>query len=394
MPAIQQQVKSQPLTPLRLDSRTTLKQNVVDLRNVRVHTPSSSVPTTPVVSARSASPAKRTYYTGQPNSFLTELAAQERRVLELKEELQKAEVELDMLKKQWANHEATKKRNESHHVEQLQTLTTFNERGEYPSEDQASIELDPEKQLMGPPLYKPSQRTVFSGSRHTRALSLLLPKDSEIDHKTPLRDNRMVRARREAKIDHPRPSIIEELGLSTDGANESDIISKGPPTDMLLETGKQLVGDFRNGLWTFFEDLKQVTVGDEAATANARHSPAVLPAEQFSKGQLRRDKTFDGKHRSTSRTDNLQALNEGKERPRKKSGTSPTLKEGTEPDSVLRHPSLEERNPSSSTGITYSNSDDEAWDDWHATASHDSTPGKDRGFSPMTDTRSSRTSGR
>src|SRR3954447_17636338 len=39
-----------------------------------------------------------------PNGFLVSLASQERKVLELKEELQKAEAELETLKRRWATH--------------------------------------------------------------------------------------------------------------------------------------------------------------------------------------------------------------------------------------------------------------------------------------------------
>lgn len=45
-------------------------------------------------------------------------------MLELREELQKAEGDLEKLKKQWATYEATKKRNELRHVEALQPLKT------------------------------------------------------------------------------------------------------------------------------------------------------------------------------------------------------------------------------------------------------------------------------
>lgn len=35
---------------------------------------------------------------------------------------------------------------------------------------------------------------------------------------------------------------------------------------MFIETGKQLVVDLREGLWTFFEDLRQATVGEEVSS--------------------------------------------------------------------------------------------------------------------------------
>ena len=40
--------------------------------------------------------------------------------------------------------------------------------------------------------------------------------------------------------------------------------------DDILDTGKQLVGDFRQGLWTLFEDLRQATVGEEAINGSIR----------------------------------------------------------------------------------------------------------------------------
>ena len=46
-------------------------------------------------------------------NFLTAIAAQERRVLELKEDLVRAEADLRKLKVQWAQHEAQKKRNDA-----------------------------------------------------------------------------------------------------------------------------------------------------------------------------------------------------------------------------------------------------------------------------------------
>lgn len=49
------------------------------------------------------------------SSLLTAIASQERKVLELREELQRAEAELDTLKKQWASSEKTKKRTEINH---------------------------------------------------------------------------------------------------------------------------------------------------------------------------------------------------------------------------------------------------------------------------------------
>jgi hypothetical protein len=57
-------------------------------------------------------------------NIMAVLAAQERYVLELKEELTKAEADLNMLKTHWAHHEANKRRNEVRKVAALQPLDT------------------------------------------------------------------------------------------------------------------------------------------------------------------------------------------------------------------------------------------------------------------------------
>ena len=56
-------------------------------------------------------------------NFLTAIAAQERRVLELKEELQRAETELKKLKKSWANHEVYKKKNDVRMLAKLEPVS-------------------------------------------------------------------------------------------------------------------------------------------------------------------------------------------------------------------------------------------------------------------------------
>lgn len=62
------------------------------------------------------------------------------------------------------------------------------------------------------------------------------------------------------------------MDISSTAAN-NPLIS--PPKDAILETGKSLVGDFREGLWMFFEDIRQATVGDEAISdSDLRNSPS------------------------------------------------------------------------------------------------------------------------
>lgn len=118
-----------------------------------------------------------------------------------------------------------------------------------------------------PSSIKPSYRTVFAGSRHTRALSLLSPRDPGSHSDLLLRAMGPSKPHQAAANDVAVPATVHDLSpLDVESGSE------------ILETGKQLVGDFRQGLWTFFKDFKQLTVGDEGvATAGLRKRPVIAP---------------------------------------------------------------------------------------------------------------------
>ena len=267
-----------PHAPVQLDNPTMTRRtldtspSLSPVRSIssisRVHTPSSSVPDTPLLPTRPSSPEKNILRSSDPSNFLTALAAQERRVLELKEELQKAESQLEKLKEQWAAHEAVKKRNELRRSEQLQMLKISLAtpcRQEEPT--QATRGLHRGK--LGLSHSRSSQRKVFSGSRHTRALSLLSPKDSSLQSKLTANnkhDDSVGQQRTEIGV----PPTISEKARPQSTYRPPEEYHISTDKDAILETGKQIVGDFRQGLWTFFEDLRQVTVGEEAPNASKR----------------------------------------------------------------------------------------------------------------------------
>ena len=229
-------------------------------------------------------------------TFLTAIATQERRVLELKEELHRAEADLNKLKKQWAQHEANKKRNDARRITKLEPLQTALSA---PDEDEATEgssaraqqEIERRKALMGGG--KSSNRTVFSGSRHTRTLSLLSPAIARDETKPkarqpiPMRKDSLASpVKRSGEADslrHTRPRLIARASTTPDlttevaetadrNINLPDNLEKGVDHGDLMFTGKKMANDLRDGLWTFFEDLRQATVGDEAT----QHQP-VLP---------------------------------------------------------------------------------------------------------------------
>ena len=229
--------------------------------------PTSTTSSTLPLPIQPPSPERRASQPLVSGAFLTALAAQERRVLELREELQKAELDLKKLKKHWAVHEMFKKKNEIRHLEQLRPISKSV--SSTSSVDPNRLEKTRPDHERKRPLAintKQSQRKVFSGSRHTRTLSLLSPKGS-IEPVPDLADKGMSNslnriARSETVFESPAATKINRASTNT-------ILKKnfsGPPKDAILETGRQLVGDFREGLWTFLDDIRQVTVGEGATS--------------------------------------------------------------------------------------------------------------------------------
>ncbi|KAF3039042.1 hypothetical protein E8E12_008542 [Didymella heteroderae] len=252
--------------------------------------PSTAGSSSPVFSPRSrpqswiAAPSPLPSPEAQPpspeNNILAVLAAQERYVLELKEELGKAEEDLKTLKKHYALHEANKRRNDVRKVAQLQPLNTAlaNIDAAHDDEDGGNLwmqrEMERRKALLSNT--KSSQRKVFSGSRHLRTLSLLSPDrayapsfpkptEASIDEATTKRATPPARSSTSSDVSR------QLIDVTSNGNN--DLV--GLPNiqrDNILRTGKQLASDFSNGLFTFIEDIRQATVGDEAVNGAAEYS--------------------------------------------------------------------------------------------------------------------------
>lgn len=265
------------------------------------HTPSSSISTTPTTATGSVISADTPMSPRDSGSFLTALAAQERRVLELKEDLQRAEADLALLKSQWATHEATRKRDEIRHVEQLQPLGLPLNNGdgngeEYGGSFRMSKEIERRKAMYAST--SPPKRKVFLGSRHTRTLSLLTSNTTtnRTQPSSPDKDLNQTGGESFQPVRLPRSSSMLEVtvepGEKTAGRASSNRRSiRGPPREAILRTGKQIAVDFREGLWTFIEDLRQATVGDEGISATESRmlstSPSRAAKRQSSKGSLR-----------------------------------------------------------------------------------------------------------
>ncbi|KAL9029814.1 MAG: hypothetical protein Q9196_001994 [Gyalolechia fulgens] len=334
---------------------------------------------------------------GGSNVFLTNLAAQERRVLELREELEKAENELSRLKGQWTQHEAVKKRNEFRHQEQLEQLSSANrcedEVTKNPENLRASIDKSDRPDLRTAALYsvpcpnsivksshlsntRQTQRKIFAASRHTRALSLLSTSNapqtssSQSPRKPIFQESNAIRT-----------SIVPPYGShrSKTRSPVSPIKRRKPaseqPKEILMETGKQLVGDLRDGLWTFFEDLRQATVGEEASSTS-NHSSS---ARAFGRHIVRmKENGKDGEpgmlHKTAKRLD--------KPQPSSTPRTNFVEHQSSQQQATAKEmrPKLEQVRPSKHQNSTENPSiesdEDECWDVWDTPVAKGSFPGK------------------
>ncbi|PGH09799.1 hypothetical protein GX51_00486 [Blastomyces parvus] len=399
--------------------------------------------------------------------FLTALAAQERKVLELREELQKAEAELVILKRQWALAEKDRKRIEiRHHAEPLkplkhpepnipdssnasqteQTTTVANQ-----AHARTSRELDrrhsyrnSQSSSQGEPpstTVSAKGRTVFHGSKHTRTLSLLsvstnnsefkpsFPQPRDADGQTQTAGSRPSR--------YPRSATLPSVDRS-EGIKPANVDSAGPATaeqkaqwrrtlppiaqdvtaEVLMKTGRQMASDFREGLWTFIEDIRQATVGEEGISGTESRSTA-LAAQSGQGGTSKRDdgsvaSTRTGRSttprgrvtnaNSTSGNDSTAKAREisfwsefGIDTPDQTTRKSPQDAENPSSPSRGKQPLRQEQDPEDPSLLDA----DENWDMWdapsqpkasHTPSSSSSTFHSKRDDSPSTDASSPRTS--
>ena len=225
--------------------------------------------------------------------FLTSLAAQERQVLELKEELKKAEASLSKLKSQWASHESRRRETESRRLHRMKSLS-----GDAPVSTQPSSigtgtttprEMFEQIQRQKASLdqTKPSsRRRRFSGSRNMRALSLVSPdalvklaeqQQPSSQSLSRVSVDKQGHSQSPGLIDSPNhtpptPDLVhEEDEEGTDAASSSQRSSQSPrQPNHIVRSSMQMAVDFREGLWTFFDDLKQATYGDEVRNTEIR----------------------------------------------------------------------------------------------------------------------------
>lgn len=204
---------------------------------------------------------------GDSSSFLTAIAAQERRVLEIKEELQRAEADLDRLKIQWATHEAQKKKSDAKKATKMRPLsmmvspTEMQDASTSSTFSQHQLEMERRKILLSEA--RTSNRRVFSGSRHTRTLSLLAPAQTGTSPSRPRGATSPSKSKLPEGQALPRAATTPDLSIAESKDTEPKSGDINIDKEMILETGRKVANGIKDGIWTFWEDLRQATVGED-----------------------------------------------------------------------------------------------------------------------------------
>jgi hypothetical protein len=340
--------------------------------------PNTSTPISPARSSprTAASPAV------EAADFLTLLAGQERKVLELREELGKAENELLALKRQWASFEASKKKSELRQIAKLQPLPSGTGRDDSETERERQWILE---QTSGKPRRHTSQR-VFSSSRHARQLSLLSPTSGEKPTIRHSLDSNITSSQTNDPEPQPPPPSVDTIPTSTFESSQTlgktyrDLANRNslppPSTDAIMRQGKQMASDLKDGLWTFFEDIRQATVGEEAITGVQGENSRPKMATRSS-NTLHRKKRFS-KDNTDNNNKRLHPEMDVDDQDPTSTSTSTTIPQDT---NFWREFGVETpHKPPHSQGINTNTNrqvsdplldlDDEAWDTWESPHPH------------------------
>lgn len=286
---------ARPNIAARHSKRLTLNFPVIPPPSLRSE---QSSPSTALMTPATESPANGLVPLDDSNDgsdLLTAIASQERKVLELREELQRAETELANLKKQWASSERARKRTEiSYHAEAMKPLKSPGSASTVDPlkspEERAPNGVDASKQARlsqlerrnsirtvqnGDIAISANGRRVFPSSKHTRTLSLLSNETIAGGRKGDTDDKKAGSGQLTTR--HPRSATLPSLERDTAKTSSASTREESrlqwrrsmppPSKEALLRTGRQMASDLREGLWTFLEDIRQATVGEEGIYA-------------------------------------------------------------------------------------------------------------------------------
>lgn len=210
----------------------------------------ASVAPPPVPSAAVETP--KLPLSSDANDFIIAVAAQERRVLELREELARAEADLALLKSRWIADEPHVIKGPGHAVDVPGSASTFDVADDVSKASRRSAELDRRKLLLQSQSSAQetpggSRRKVIRGG-HARTLSLLSPTRTKTDFAT--LGNNVLGATDPRPAQTSNPAVLKRASWQ-------------PRATQSSPTVPQFVEDLKLGLRAFVDDIRQITVGDE-----------------------------------------------------------------------------------------------------------------------------------
>ena len=352
--------------------------------------------------------------------------------MELREDLQKAESQLLGLKRQWATFEAKKKhaelRNKTVKMQNVSSRSAKTEDDEAERAKRREVRERKLKELADREVAghersdsngNNGKRKVLAG-RHTRTLSLL-QNQAHVDSAQTggRRKNRTESSASTTQqpgsatsdIGHQdqenrgghRPSLSRQPTLQdliasgatgaaqlNFGKTYKDLAQAGrkslpPGTDVLVKQGKQVYDGINQGFWTFVEDIRQATVGDEPVNGMTPEQQLRDVRRKKSKQKLaNKDNTHgeDAKAREIGQNGDQNKPEKdsfwqefGVETPRKNRGhgqngnkTSTIRSKKANSSSTSDHESKSSTDskcpPSLLADLMDVNEDDEAWDNW------------------------------
>jgi hypothetical protein len=181
------------------------------------------------------------------------------------------------LKKQWSTHEQYKKRSEIRKTVKMEPLRPTVPQVETAGYDEnptrRSVELERRKALIQSAQNTPSgtptsaRRKVFRGA-HARTLSLVSPAKSEAGFS--VHEDQSAGGLKSPDLEVASSSRSFSPALSKRASWQPRSYNNGGSSGV-----KQIAEDFKLGLWSFVEDIRQATVGDEPINGHpARASSA------------------------------------------------------------------------------------------------------------------------
>ncbi|PHH87200.1 hypothetical protein CDD83_9195 [Cordyceps sp. RAO-2017] len=285
--------------------------------------PVSSIPPTPAETPTVPPSAP------DANEFIIAIAAQERRVLELREELARAEADLASLKRQWTARETHHPKGTSHHKDPLAKAAAPDAMDDAGMATRRSVELDRRKLLLqshnqGTPTQGGRRRVMRGG--HARALSLLSPAKSSSDFS--------IHEAIGQGLEERRPAQPANAALAKRASWQPRSAQSSP-------TVPQIVEDFKLGLRAFVDDIRQITVGDEPVRSH-------FPGRGLPGGAATR------------------LSGEGADRPRAGPRPQPRASLGSDVSAAARleRPKPTKSKPFSWTPLGFDSMDDSDWSNW------------------------------